>query len=119
MNTVAKFLADHDANLLFGTDGVAMNMATNPPGYNGFLEMQHWVKAGISLEKIFIAATCNNANAFHLDDKYGTIEKDKIANLVLLNEDPLQDISAYNQIDAVIVHGKYYSRNTLSANQND
>ncbi len=119
MNTVAKFLSDNDAKLLFGTDGVAMNMSTNPPGYNGFLEMQHWVDAGISLEKIFIAATSNNANAFHIGDKYGTIEKGKIANLLLLDEDPLQDIAAYNQIHAVIVHGKYYSRNRLSANQND
>ena len=64
MNTVAKFLSDNEANLLFGTDGVAMNMSTNPPGYNGFLEMQHWFQAGIPLEKIFIAATYNNANAF-------------------------------------------------------
>lgn len=119
MNTVAKFLADNDANLLFGTDGVAMNMSTNPPGYNGFLEMQHWVDAGISLDKIFIAATFNNANAFHIDDKYGTIEKGKIANLLLLNEDPLQNISAYNQIKSVIVRGKDHPRNTLSANQND
>jgi imidazolonepropionase-like amidohydrolase len=118
MNTVAKFLSDHDAKLLFGTDGVAMNMATNPPGYNGFLEMQHWNEAGIPLEKIFIAATYNNANAFHLDDKYGTIEKGKIANLVLLNEDPLQSISAYNHIHTVIVRGNAYSRNTLSANTN-
>lgn len=118
MNTVAKFLSDNEANLLFGTDGVAMNMSTNPPGYNGFLEMQHWFQAGIPLEKIFIAATYNNANAFHLDDKYGSIETGKIANLLLLNEDPLQSISAYNQINTVIVHGKAYSRNTLSAISN-
>ena len=118
MNTVAKFLSDHNAILLFATDGVAMNMSTNPPGYNGFLEMQHWVEAGIPLEKIFIAATYNNANAFNLDDKYGTIEKGKIANLVLLNKDPLQSISAYNQIHTVIVRGKAHSRNTLSANSN-
>jgi imidazolonepropionase-like amidohydrolase len=118
MNTVAKFLADHDAYLLFGTDGVAMNMSTNPPGYNGFLEMQHWVDAGLSLEQIFLAATFNNATAFHLDDKYGIIEKGKIANLLVLNEDPLKDLSAYNQIHTVIVHGKLHPRNTLSATHN-
>jgi len=119
MNTVAKFLADNDAKLLFGTDGVAMNMATNPPGYNGFLEMQHWNNAGIPLEKIFIAATFNNANAFHIDDKYGTIKKGKIANLLLLNEDPLENISAYDRINSVIIRGKDYPRNSLSANLND
>ncbi|MEH6537589.1 MAG: amidohydrolase family protein [Psychroserpens sp.] len=119
MNTVAKFLSDNDATLLFGTDGVAMNMSTNPPGYNGFLEMQHWVNAGISLEKIFIAATFNNASAFHIEDKYGTIEKGKTANLLLLDEDPLLNISAYDQINSVIIRGKNHPRNTLSANQNN
>ncbi|MGB5264711.1 MAG: amidohydrolase family protein [Lutimonas sp.] len=119
MNTVAKYLVDNDAHLLFGTDGVAMNMATNPPGYNGFLEMQHWLNAGVSLEKIFMAATYNNAKAFHIGDKYGTIEKGKIANLVLLDEDPLQNISAYDQINSVIVRGKNHPRNTLSANQSN
>jgi len=118
MKTVAKYLSDHDAKLLFGTDGVAMNMSTNPPGFNGFLEMQHWVEAGIPLENIFLAATYNNANAFHIDDKYGSIETGKIANLLLLNEDPLQSISAYNHIHTVIVRGNAYSRNTLSANTN-
>ncbi len=118
MNTVAKYLADNDANLLFGTDGVAMNMSTNPPGYNGFLEMQHWLNAGVSLEKIFLAATYNNANAFHIADNYGTIEKGKIANLLLLDQDPLQNIAAYDQINSVIIRGENHPRNTLSASQN-
>jgi imidazolonepropionase-like amidohydrolase len=115
MNLVAKYLSDNYANLLFGTDNGAMNMVTNPPGYNGFLEMKHWYEAGITLEKIFIAATFNNAKAFNMNDRYGTIEKGKIANLVLLNENPLKSISAYDQINSVIIHGKVYSRDTLSA----
>ncbi|MGB5392660.1 MAG: hypothetical protein WBN16_00295, partial [Lutimonas sp.] len=57
--------------------------------------------------------------AFHIGDKYGTIEKGKIANLVLLDEDPLQNISAYDQINSVIVRGKNHPRNTLSANQSN
>lgn len=117
LNRVAKFLSARDAKLLLGTDGGAMNMATHPPGLNGFLEMQLWANAGIPLAKIFLAATFDNAKAFHLDNAYGTIEKGKIANLILLSQDPLQDIAAYNQIITVIVRGKDYPRNTLSANQ--
>ena len=116
MDKVVKFLADNNANLLFATDNGAMNMSTHPPGYNGFLEMQHWLTAGVSLEKIFLAATYNNAKAFRIDNQYGTITPGKIANLLLLNKDPLQDISAYNEINSVIVRGKYYARNMLSAN---
>jgi len=80
--------------------------------------MQHWLNAGVSLEKIFLAATYNNANAFHIGDNYGTIEKGKIANLLLLDQDPLQNIAAYDQINSVIIRGKNHPRNTLSASQN-
>jgi len=116
MNKVAKLLADNNANLLFATDTGAMNMSTHPPGYNGFLEMQHMLTAGVTLEKIFLAATYNNAKAFNIDNLYGTITHGKIANLLLLNKDPLQDVSAYNEISNVIVRGKDYARITLSAN---
>lgn len=115
MKVVAKYLSDHNANLLFGTDGVAMNMATNPPGYNGFLEMQHWIDAGVSLEKLFMATTYNNARAFNLSSKYGSIESGKTANLLLLNQDPLQSVRAYDQISSVILQGKEYQRDSLSA----
>lgn len=119
MDKVVKLLANNNANLLFATDNGAMNMSTHPPGYNGFLEMQHWLKAGVSLEKIFLAATYNNAKAFHIDNQYGTITHGKIANLLILNKDPLEDITAYNTINSVIVRGQNYDRNTLSANQSN
>ncbi len=86
--TVAKFLTDHNANFILGSDTPAMNMFTNPPGLNGFLEMQHMFEAGIPLEKIFRAATFNNARAFHMESLYGGVEKGKIANLLILNSNP-------------------------------
>ena len=114
---VVKYLADKNANLLFGTDGVAMNMYTNPPGYNGFLEMKHWVDAGIPLNKIFTAATINNANAFNLQHLYGSIEKGKASNLLILRSNPLKSIEAYNDIETVIIGGKVLKRESLSATQ--
>lgn len=112
---VIKFLSDNNANLLFSTDNGAMNMYTNPAGYNGFLEMHHWFDAGVTLDKIFLAATFNNAKSFHIDHKYGTIAKGKIANLLLLDKNPLEKISAYNAINTVIIRGKKYNRRELSS----
>lgn len=117
LNTVAQFLADNDANLVLGSDSPAMNMYTNPPGYNGILEMQHWSEAGVSLEKIFCAATFNNANAFGLDHLYGSITKDKIANILILNSNPLETIEAYNEIEQVIIGGEVINREELSASK--
>ena len=59
INISTNYLSGENGNLLFGSDTPAMNNHANPPGYNGFLEMKHWAEAGISLEKIFMAATFN------------------------------------------------------------
>lgn len=115
INTTAGFLAENDANFILGSDTPAMNMLTNPPGYNGFLEMKHMFEAGISLHSIFKAATYNNAHAFNLEDKYGSIEKGKVANLLILNSNPLETIEAFNQIEQVIIRGEIIERKQFSA----
>jgi len=115
LNIVSKFLAEHDANFILGSDTPAMNMFTNPPGYNGFLEMKHMFEAGISLDAIFKAATFNNAKAFHLEALYGKIEGGNIANMLILNSNPLETIEAYNSIEKVIISGKVINREELSA----
>ncbi len=111
----ARFLADNNANLLFGTDSPASNAHTNPPGYNGYLEMKEWENAGISLERILRAATIDNAMAFNLDRSFGSVAKGKIANLLILSRNPLKEIAAYDSIDTVIVRGNPYARRELSA----
>lgn len=117
LDIVVKFLYENNANLLFATDGVAMGMYANPPGYNGYLELNHWKEAGVSLDVVFRALTINNAEAFNLDGEIGTIEKGKKANLLLLNKNPLVDVSAYNSIESVIINGKLIKRLSLSAKQ--
>ena len=115
LNTVAKFLSDNNANFILGSDTPAMNMFTNPPGYNGYLEMVHMYEAGIPLETIFRAATFNNAKAFHLASFYGGVEADKVANLLILNANPLESVHAYDDIEMVIIGGKLIEREDLSA----
>ncbi len=118
LNIVSKFLAERDANFIFGSDTPAMNMFTNPPGYNGFLEMKHMFEAGISLDAIFKAATFNNAKAFHLETLYGGVEKGKKANLLILKSNPLKNINAYNNIETVIIGGELIPREEFSATNN-
>ncbi len=118
LNIVSKFLAERNANFIFGSDTPAMNMFTNPPGYNGFLEMKHMFEAGISLDAIFKAATFNNAKAFHLETLYGGVEKGKKANLLILKSNPLKNINAYNNIETVIIGGELIPREEFSATNN-
>lgn len=118
VNTVAGYLAKYNGNLILGSDSPAMNMYTNPPGYNGILELKHWSEAGISLKKIFRAATYNNAKAFNLERLYGSVTKDKVANILILNSNPLETIEAYDAIETVIIRGEIINRNELSALNN-
>lgn len=114
LTNVVKYLSDHQANLLLGSDTPSMNLYTNPPGYNGFLEMKSWAAAGVPLTQIFRGATYNNAVTFGLDG-IGAIQQGYQADLVILNADPLQDVNAYNDIDYVIRQGLPIQRAALSA----
>ncbi len=58
-------------------------------------------------------ATVNPAKYLGLSDSLGTIEKDKFADLVLLDANPLDNISNTKKISAVIVNGRYLSKEKL------
>lgn len=108
--------SDRGGRLLLGTDTAVGGFGWgSPPGLAGYLEMQGWARAGISPAKIFAAATLDNAKAFGLDDELGTIEPGKRADLLLLSDNPLADISAWNTILTVILGGRPIDRKTLAA----
>lgn len=112
---VLKVLADYDANLLFATDTIIGQSYANAPGLSGYIDMKAWYKAGVSLEKILQAATISNARAFNLEDTVGSIAIGKKANLLLLNQNPLETIEAYNSIETVFINGQPIARQALAA----
>jgi imidazolonepropionase-like amidohydrolase len=59
------------------------------------------------------AATINPAIFLGESDTLGTIEQGKIANLILLEANPLENISNTERIDAVIVNGKFLPKMVL------
>ena len=115
ISITTEHLYHEEGNLLFGSDTPAMNNHANPPGYNGYLEMKEWVKAGVSLEDLLKSVTINNAKEFNLDHFVGSIETGKKANLILLNQNPLEEVKAYNNISKVILKGNIYDRLIFSA----
>ena len=77
--------------------------------------MHHLVDAGLTPRQIFRAATEANAEALGLDRDIGTVQPGKLANLLLLREDPTQTIQSYDGILKVIVRGKVFDRQALAA----
>jgi len=110
------YLAARHGRILFGTDTPSAPTFANPPGLNGWMEMQRLVDAGESPAQIFRSATLTNAHALNLDRDIGTVEVGKRANLLLLREDPTQTIDAYAGIVNVILAGRVLDSSELAAN---
>jgi hypothetical protein len=83
------------------------------PGFALHDELGLFVQAGLTPMDALRTATYNPAKYFGLLNSLGTVEPGKIADLVLLNANPLDDIGNTKKIEAVIVNGRYFSRDHL------
>ena len=109
-----RMMFAENVKLLFGTDTPSNEGIGNPPGMNGRLELGHLVEAGIPLSRILRAATIDNAMTFGMSDR-GTIEVGKRADLLLLRENPLRTIAAYDSIETIVLSGDPLPRASLLA----
>jgi imidazolonepropionase-like amidohydrolase/ketosteroid isomerase-like protein len=104
--TVLKFtklLYDRGVNLVVGTD------TPNPwaaPGTSFHREMELYAQAGIPPLQILRLATLAGAKALGIDAEVGSIQQGKLADLVLLDADPLTNISNTRRISWVMQSGK-------------
>ena len=114
-----SYLAENGGALLFGSDTPSDPTYANPPGLNGRREMNNWIAAGVTAPTLFRAATIENARFFGLEDEIGTVEAGKRADLLLMTENPMKSVAAYDSIVIVIVAGKAIPRPELSALNDD
>jgi imidazolonepropionase-like amidohydrolase len=101
--------------LLLGSDTPSAPTFGSQPGYDTYREMRMMAQSGMPLAAIFRAGTINNAKQFGLDQDYGAVEPGKVANLLLLTENPLETMRAWTSIDRVILHGSVIKRESLAA----
>jgi Amidohydrolase family len=88
--------------LIVGSDSPC---AFLPPGSTMHREMEMLVRVGIPPAEVLNGATVNGAKILR-QDSLGVIAVGKVADLVILNGDPLADISNTRKINAVIYHGR-------------
>ena len=105
--------AMHDAGIPFlaGTDTASGVYIF--PGYSLHQELQRFVAAGFTPLEALQTATLNPATFLGITDSFGTVEKGKVADLLLLDANPLDDIRNTQKIAAVIVNGRYLSHDDL------
>ncbi len=97
-----KVLAGTDANDTFVFPGSSLHD-----------ELEELVAAGLTPAEVLRTSTVGPAEYFGLTDDYGTVAAGRVADLVLLDANPLEDIANTRRIDAVVVNGNLYTREDL------
>ena len=95
--------------IALGTDG-------NTP-YGPHLEMEDMVATGMTPDQVIVAATRNGAELMRLTD-LGTVAAGKSADFIVLDANPLEDITNTRRINAVYIRGEALNREELRARFN-
>jgi hypothetical protein len=101
--------------LLAGTD--ASPGFPLPPGVSLHAELALMVAGGVTPLLALQSATLNPAKMWHATDSLGTVAAGKLADLVLLDANPLEDIANTLRIRAVVANGRYFDRSDLDVLQ--
>ena len=105
----------HSAGVPFlaGTDTPAGVGVT--PGISLHLELQRFVAAGFTPLEALQTATINPARFFRKLSDYGSVETGRVADLVILRANPLENIANTRAIGGVVADGKYWSQAEIDA----
>jgi imidazolonepropionase-like amidohydrolase len=109
-------MAKVEIPLMAGTD-TPLGYLT--PGFSLHYELELMVESGLTELQSLRTATLQPAKYFRMEDSLGLVKKDYIADLILLNKNPLEDIGHTKDIHAVIKDGNFLDRNTLDEIQKE
>jgi imidazolonepropionase-like amidohydrolase len=105
-------LHDAGAGILLGTDAA---QAYHLPGFAVHEELEMLVEAGLSPYEAIEAGTRNAAAVMGKGNEFGTIEEGKRADLLLLESNPLSNVSAIQERSGVMLRGLWMAEDELQA----
>lgn len=104
---VAKELQDEGVDVLLGAHGQREGLAAH-------WEMWMFGQGGMEPLNIIKAATIDGARYIGMDNDLGSLKVGKLADLVILNQDPMQDIETSDDIHQVMLNGRLYDTDTMN-----
>jgi imidazolonepropionase-like amidohydrolase len=113
-NRNLKTLSDAGVLIGLGTDS-GINLG-QWQGYFEHVEMEMMVKAGLTPMQALVAGTSGAARVWKLDQKLGSIQPGRQADLLVLNANPLTDIKNTHQIHSVWIGGRQLPQSSTNTN---
>jgi hypothetical protein len=103
--------------IVVGTDKPPLVGGVGPymPGFAYYRVLQGMVYAGLPPVAVLKAATMNGARALGVEDRLGSIEPGKLADLYIVSGDPLDDIKSVRNVRFVIKNGEVFDPQALLA----
>lgn len=111
-NQIIAELNTAGVGLLAGSDVGELGLIYGFSLHEELISLQN---AGLTSLETLQTATLIPAKYQDATDSLGTVEQGKIADLILINENPLEDIKNTQEIEAVFTNGKYFSRKDLDS----
>ncbi|NNJ89840.1 MAG: amidohydrolase family protein [Eudoraea sp.] len=105
-----KALQDNGHGMLLGSDAPQL---FNVPGFSIHHEIQGMVNAGVSPLQIIESGTVNPAIYFDQQEVFGQVKEGMVADMLLLRENPLEDIRALKKLEGVMIGGRWIDRKTI------
>jgi imidazolonepropionase-like amidohydrolase len=113
---IIKKLHKAGVSIICGTDaGIGVTI----PGFSIHNEMAFYKEAGLSNFEVLKTATINAANTHDIMNNMGSIEVGKVANLILIDGDPLVDLSALKNPSSVFIKGRKLDNESLENFKNE
>jgi imidazolonepropionase-like amidohydrolase len=110
--TLLPLLHEAGVRIIAGTDAGFLN-SFNYPGLGLHDELEIFVTGGLTPLQALQAATLAGPAFLGKSDSYGAVAPGRTADLVVLDRNPLDDISATRAIRGVVLHGRHLNRATL------
>jgi hypothetical protein len=107
---LTKLAHDQGVKVMMGTDA---NDSMVVPGFSAHHELELLVRAGLSPMDALRSATSIPAEYLKRTEELGGVNDGKLADLILLNHNPIDDIANVKTIEGVMLAGQFYDRAML------
>lgn len=110
--TIISKLHEAGVSIVCGSDaGIGVTI----PGFSTHNELRFYKEAGLTNYEVLKTATVNASKTHAQLNSLGTIEEGKVANLLLLDENPLKDLAALEKPNTVFIEGRKLDRSALDS----